>query len=159
MLTKTTLLGPMRRCRVSSTSLTCSKGQYKTYQASQEFSPDVDSLVVVDITKLKEAKFIGEVQHPEWLNNVAPMKKKNDQLYICVDFWDHNKVCPKMMPSHYLSQIFCLTMFLDSFNRYNQIRMAPEDEETMTFYTPIGIFYYSTPFGLKNVSATYHRAM
>ena len=50
--------------------------------------------------------------------------------------------------------------FMDGSSRYNQIRMAPEDEELTIFQTPKGIYYYKVmPFGLKNVGATYQRAM
>ena len=50
--------------------------------------------------------------------------------------------------------------FMDGFSRYNQIRMAPKDVEKNTFRTPMGNFYYTVmPFGLKNASATYQRAM
>jgi len=43
---------------------------------------------------------------------------------------------------------------------YNQIQMAPKDQEAMAFRTPKGIFCYKVmPFGLKNVGATYQRAM
>ena len=41
--------------------------------------------------------------------------------------------------------------FMDGFNRYNQIRMAPKDAEKIAFRIPIGNFYYTMmPFGLKN---------
>lgn len=50
--------------------------------------------------------------------------------------------------------------FMDGFSGYNQIKMAPEDEENMAFRTPLGNFYYLVmPFGLKNACTTYQRAM
>ena len=50
--------------------------------------------------------------------------------------------------------------FMDGFSGYNQIRMAPKDEELTTFRTPKGIYYYKVmPFGLKIAGATYQRAM
>ncbi|PKI78942.1 hypothetical protein CRG98_000654 [Punica granatum] len=49
---------------------------------------------------------------------------------------------------------------MDSFFRYNQIRMAKEDKIKTTFTTIWGTFYYRVmPFGLKNAGATYQRAM
>ena len=40
------------------------------------------------------------------------------------------------------------------------IRISPKDAAKTTFQTPIGNFYYTVmPFGLKNASATYQRAM
>ena len=50
--------------------------------------------------------------------------------------------------------------FMDGFNGYNQIRMAPRDAEKTAFRTPMGNFYYTVmPFGLKNAGATYQRVM
>ena len=49
---------------------------------------------------------------------------------------------------------------MDGFSSYNQIRMAPRDEELTAFHTPKGIYCYKIMyFGLKNVGATYQRAM
>ena len=53
-----------------------------------------------------------------------------------------------------------LLSFMDGSSGYNQIRMAPEDEELTAFWTPKGIYCYKVmPFGLKNASVTYQRAM
>ncbi|XP_074304433.1 uncharacterized protein LOC141639153 [Silene latifolia] len=50
--------------------------------------------------------------------------------------------------------------FMDCTAGYNQIQMAPEDQEATAFHTPKGIFCYTVmPFGLKNAGATYQRAM
>ena len=49
---------------------------------------------------------------------------------------------------------------MDGFSGYNQIRMALEDMEKITFLTMWGTFYCKVmPFGLKNAGATYQRAM
>ena len=50
--------------------------------------------------------------------------------------------------------------FMDGSSGYNQIRMACEYEELTSFRTPKAIYCYKVmPFGLKNVGATYQRAM
>ncbi|KAL0413461.1 UNVERIFIED_CONTAM: Transposon Tf2-12 polyprotein [Sesamum radiatum] len=50
--------------------------------------------------------------------------------------------------------------FMDGSSGYNQIRMAPADEELTAFRTPKGIYCYRVmPFGLKNAGTTYQRAM
>lgn len=41
------------------------------------------------------AKFIRTEKHPDWLAKVVPVKKKNGQIRLCVDFRDLNKACPK----------------------------------------------------------------
>ena len=49
---------------------------------------------------------------------------------------------------------------MDGFSSYNQIKMAPEDMEKITFVTQWGTFCYKVmPFGLKNAGATYQHAM
>ena len=49
---------------------------------------------------------------------------------------------------------------MDEFLGYNQIKMAPEDMEKTTFVTLLGTFFYKVmSSGLKNVGATYQRAM
>src|SRR4051812_18964879 len=49
---------------------------------------------------------------------------------------------------------------MDRFSRYNQIKMYPDDERHTAFRTPLGVFCYIViPFGLKNVGATYQRAI
>nr|KYP74061.1 Retrotransposable element Tf2 [Cajanus cajan] len=49
---------------------------------------------------------------------------------------------------------------MDGYLGYNQIKMAIEDHEKMTFITPWGTFCYRVmPFILKNAGATYQRAI
>ncbi|KAM2645193.1 hypothetical protein EV1_018763 [Malus domestica] len=51
-------------------------------------------------------------------------------------------------------------LFKDDYFGYNQISMAPKDEELIAFRTPKDIYCYKVmPFGLKNAGATYQRAM
>ena len=53
-----------------------------------------------------------------------------------------------------------LFSFMDWFSGYNQIQMAPEDMEKMTFITLWGTFCYKVmSFGLKNARATYQQAI
>jgi len=49
---------------------------------------------------------------------------------------------------------------MDGFSRYNQIRIAPEDQHKIAFTFSWGTFCWNVmPFGLKNAGATYQRAM
>jgi len=34
-------------------------------------------------------------ENPDWVASIVPVKKKNGQIRICVDFRDLNKACPK----------------------------------------------------------------
>nr|XP_027109478.1 uncharacterized protein LOC113729374 [Coffea arabica] len=50
--------------------------------------------------------------------------------------------------------------FMDGSSGYNQIRLAPEDEELTACRTPKGIYCYKVmPFDLKNAGAIYKKAM
>ena len=50
--------------------------------------------------------------------------------------------------------------FLDGHSGYNQISIAPEDQDKITFTCPWGTFAYSIfPFGLCNALAIFKRAV
>jgi hypothetical protein len=50
--------------------------------------------------------------------------------------------------------------FMDGFSGYNQIQIHPVDQYKAAFITPWGKFSYRVmPFSLKNVGATFQRAM
>jgi hypothetical protein len=95
------------------------------------------------------------------------VKKANGKWRMCTDYTDLNKACPKdpfSLPCidklvdnsagyKYLS-------FLDAYSCYNQIPMAPEDQDKTAFITDLGVFCYNVmPFGLKNAGAIYQRMM
>jgi len=114
-----------------------------------------------EVNKLIEAGFICEVKYPTWIANIVPISKKNGQLHICVDFWHPNNYCPKddfLLP---VTEIMIdsttgheVLSFMDCTTGYNQILMAPEDQEVTAFRTLKGIFCYKKmSFGLKNARA------
>ena len=134
-------------------------------QRWRAFAPERDQAVTEEVTKLLTMGFIREVYYPDWLTNVVLMKKANWKWRMCVDFTDLNKAYPKdSFPLLRINQLVDSTAghklptFMDAFSRYNQIKMAEEDQEKTTFITSQGLYCYKVmPFGLKNAGATYQR--
>ncbi|KAA0037265.1 uncharacterized protein E5676_scaffold702G00050 [Cucumis melo var. makuwa] len=129
--------------------------------------PGLDPKIEVEVNKLIEAGFIREVKYPTWIANIVPVRKKNEQLRVCVDFRDLNNACPKDDFPLPITEIMVdattgheALSFMDRSSGYNQIQMALSDEEMTAFKTSKGIYCYKVmPFGLKNACATYQRAM
>ncbi|KAM2392300.1 hypothetical protein ACFX1X_035803 [Malus domestica] len=104
-----------------------------------------------------------------------PLVKKNPTKKIlllqkvlwrmCVNYTDLNQECPKdNFPLPLIDRLIdstagCeLLSFMDAYSGYNQILMNPPDQEHTAFTTDRGLYCYKvTPFGLKNVGATYQR--
>ncbi|GLJ28699.1 hypothetical protein SUGI_0565670 [Cryptomeria japonica] len=125
-------------------------------------------LVKVELKKLLDVGFIILVAYyPQWVSNIGPVSKPDKSIRICTKCKDLNNLCPKDgFPLPNINIIVDLTtghsMFslMDGFSRYNQIKIAPEDQEKTTFTCPWGTFCWNVmPFGLKNACATYQRSM
>ena len=82
---------------------------------------------------------------------------------MCVDFTDLNRACSKdPFPMLKIDQLVDTTVgyqrmsFLDTFQGYHQISLAPEDQEKTSFITLGGNYHYTVmPFGLNNAGVTY----
>jgi hypothetical protein len=96
-------------------------------------------------------------------------KKGTMKLRVCIDFRDLNKATPKdeypMPIADFLVNSASghgVLSFLDVNVGYNQIFMTQEDISKTAFICPgfVGLFEWVVmTFGLKNVGATYQRAM
>ena len=131
-------------------SLNVYPGVKPVVQPARVIQTDVEAQITQEDKKLLVAGFIKPIQHPKWLSNIIPMKKKNGQIWCCVDFRNLNKACSKdefplpnidlLVDSAAGSYMFS---FMDRYSVYNQIRMAAKDVEKIAFRTPIGNFYYT----------------
>lgn len=116
---------------------------------------------------VKQFNVLRVVTYPEWLANIVPVPKKDGKVRMCIDFRDLNKASPKDdFPLLHLDILVDNTAghemfsFMDGFSGYNQIKIAPEDQDKTAFITPWGVYCYQVmPFGLKNAGATYQKAM
>eukprot|EP00253_Pinus_taeda_P028415 PITA_28415 len=98
---------------------------------------------------------------------MVPVRKKNGDIRICIDFRNLNKASLKdNFPLTTMEQILQsvagseLMSFLDGFSGYNQILVHPDDRLKTTFRTKWGTYaYQKMPFGLINAGATFQRAM
>ena len=95
-------------------------------QPAKIFHTEIEGQIVREVQKLLAAGFIKPIQHPRWLSNIVPVKKKYGQIRCCADFRNLNKACPKdefplpnmdlLIDSAVGSAIF---LFMDGFSRYN----------------------------------------
>ncbi|KAL0453889.1 UNVERIFIED_CONTAM: Polyprotein P3 [Sesamum latifolium] len=147
--------------------LSLKKGARPAKQGQRRFRPELIPLIETEVNKLIEVGLIREVMYPMWISSIVPIRKKKGQIRVCVDFRDLNNACPKDNFSLPIVELMIdattgheVLSFMDGSSGYNQIRMAPADEELTAFRTPNGIYCYKVmPFGLKNAGATYQRAM
>ena len=98
----------------------------------------------------------------ELVQTRLPMK-----IRVCIDYQKLNAAtCKDHFPLPFIGQMlerlagheyYC---FLDGYSGYNQIPIAPEDQEKTTFTCSFGTFAYRRmPFGLYNTPATFQRYM
>jgi len=129
--------------------------------------PDMAEKIKEEVKKQFDAGFLAVTSYPEWVANIVPVPKKDGKVRMCVDYRDLNRASLKDdFPLPHIDVLvdntaqFSVFSFMDGFSGYNQIKMSPDDMEKTTFITPWGTFCYKVmPFGLKNASATYQRAM
>ncbi|KAL0349908.1 UNVERIFIED_CONTAM: Transposon Tf2-12 polyprotein [Sesamum radiatum] len=125
--------------------LSVKKGARPVKQGQRRFRPELIPLIEGEVNKLIEVGFIREVKYPMWISSIVPVRKKNGQIRVCVDFRDLNNACPKDdFPLPIAELMIDATTghealsFMDGSSGYNQIRMAPTDEELTAFRTPKG---------------------
>jgi hypothetical protein len=139
-------------------------------QGAWDFKPEIVGRVKEEVDRLLQAGFIQPCGYPDWVSNIVPMEKKNTgKIWICMDFRNLNRATPN---DEYLMPVADLLIdsalgnkvvsFLDGNAGYNQIFMVKEDVSKTAFHCPrfVGLFEWVVmTFGLKNVGATYQRAM
>ena len=109
-----------------------------------------------------DAKIIFPVRHIHWVANLVPVRKKNGDSRLCIDFRNLKKASQKdnyPIPSmeHILQCVSGSEMLslLDGFSGYNQVLVSHGDQPKTTFNTKWGTYAYcKMHFGLINVGVT-----
>ena len=100
----------------------------------RRINPLLLPLIEKEIRKLFDAKIIVSLRHSKWLANVVPVRKKNGEIRICIDFRNLNKFSlkdnypiPKM--DYILNKVVGSQRMsmLDGFSGYNQILACLDD--------------------------------
>ncbi|CAM8965703.1 unnamed protein product [Rhodiola kirilowii] len=142
-------------------------------------------IVQKEIQKLLDADVIYPISDSQWVSPVHVVPKKSgitveedaegnmvttrikNGWRMCIDYRKLNAVTRKdHFPLPFIDQMldrlagkpyFC---FLDGFSGYNQIPIAPEDQEKTTFTYPFGTFAFRRmSFGLCNAPRTFQRVV
>ena len=128
-------------------SLNVEPGTRPVVQPIGTFHTEVEAQITQEVKKVLAASFIKPIQHPRWLSNIVPVKKKSGQIRCCVDFRNLNKSCLKdefSLPNMDLlidsAANHAMFSFMDGLSGYNQIRMSTKDAEKTVFHIPIGNF-------------------
>ena len=124
-------------------------------------------IIEKELKRMSDAKIIVPLRYSNWVSNLIPVRKKNGEIHLSVDFKNLNKCSlkdnyplPKM--DHILQRVVGAhkISLLDGYSSYNQIAVCEGDKEKTAFTTPWGTFMYDKiPFGLMNTGATFQRAM
>lgn len=127
------------------------------------------SKIKEEIERLLRNKFIRTVEYVEWIAHIVPVIKNNENLRVYIYIIDLNVSTLKdEYPMHVAEMLvdstdgFEYPSLFDGYSKYNQIFIIKEDVSKTKFRCPMALRTYEwvvMPFGLKNVGATYQRAM
>ena len=156
-------------------------GHKHSVSAQRRLNPTMKEVVRKEVLKWLDAEVIYPISDSAWVSPVQVVSKKGGTTVIkiennifmpyrivigwriCIDYRKLNKDTRKEhFPLLFLDQMLDRLAeheyyyFLDGYSNYNQITIASEDQEKMTFTCPYGTFAFRRmPFGLCNAPSTF----
>ena len=160
-------------------------GHKPSVEAQRRLNPTMKEVVRKEVLKWLDTAVIYPISDSAWVSPVQVVPKKGGTTVIitennillpsqtvtrwriCIDYRKLNKATRKdHFPLPFLDQMLDRLagheyyFFLDGYSGYNQIAIAPEDQEKTTFTCPYGTFAFRRmPFGLCNALGTFQRCM
>jgi hypothetical protein len=115
----------------------------------RQINPILLPVIEREVKKILDANIIVPLRYSEWVANLVPVRKKNGEIRLCMDFRNLNRsslkdnyLLPKM--DHVLEKVVRdnRMSMIDGFSGYNQIAVHEDDKEKTVFTTPWGTFMY-----------------
>ena len=112
-------------------------------------NPTLRDIVKEEVHKILDVGFIYPISDSQWVSPLVLVPSKDGIWRICIDFRELNKSTLKdYFPLPFIDQVLDTLAgkkyfsFLDGFSGYNQIQIAPKDQDKTTFTCPWGTFSY-----------------
>lgn len=136
-------------------------------QKQRPINPTLAPKMKEELMKMRNVGIIEPIRHSTWVLNLVPVRNKNGDIRLCVDFINlnvsslkDNYVFPNMEALLQKVTRNELLSMMDGFTGYNQVKVREAEKFKTTFTTPWGTYVYARmPFGLTNGGATFQRAM